>query len=109
MTEIAQFDTHYQARSDASTTSINQNWSTPKRVAEIVPVRVAEIVPVRGTPVPVAEIVPTRVAEIVPALVAEMVPLLANVVADRAITNNAAQTAALTFFIALLLVIESQG
>jgi hypothetical protein len=53
----------------------------------------------------VAEIVPVRVAEIVPVLVAEMVPVFANVVVNRAATNNAAQTTALRVFIALLLVI----
>ena len=98
---------YYQVRSAANKSSINENRSTPNRVAEIVPVRVAEIIPVLE--VPVAEIVPVRVAEIVPALVAEMVPVLANVVADRAITNNAAQITDLTFLIALLLVIRKSG
>ena len=93
-------DKYYQASNDANKSSINENRSTRNCVAEIVPVRVAEIVPVREVPLPVAEIVPVRVAEIVPALVAEMVPVLANVVANRAITNNAAQTTDLTFFIA---------
>jgi len=88
---------------------MSEIWSTPNRVAEIVPVRVAEIVPVREVPLPVAEIVPVRVAEIVPALVAEMVPVLANVVVNTAITNTAAQTAVLRFFIALLLVLEVRG
>lgn len=100
---------YYQVRSDANKSSINHTRSTPKPVAEIVPVLVAEIVPVRGVPFPVAEIVPTRVAEIVPAFVAEMVPLFANAVVDRAETISATQTVALKFFIALLLVIESQG
>ena len=75
----------------------------------MVPVRVAEIVPCRGVPLPVAEIVPVRVAEIVPALVAEIVPVFANVVVNRAVTNNAAQTTALRFFIALLLVMRKSG
>jgi hypothetical protein len=78
-------------------------------VAEIVPVRVAEIVPVFEVPVPVAEIVPTRVAEIVPALVAEMVPVLAKVVADRTVTNNAAQIMVFRFFISSLLEFKIQG
>jgi hypothetical protein len=38
-----------------------------------------------------------------------MVPVLANVVVNRAVTNNAAQTTALRFFIALLLVIRKSG
>lgn len=80
------------------------------RVVEIVPVRVVEIVP-RGViaPVEVVEIVPVLVVEIVPALVVEIVPVFANVVADREVTNNATQTTDLRFFIALLLVIRSQG
>ena len=64
-----------------------------------VPELVTEIVPVRGVVLPVTEIVPVRVTEMVPALVTEMVPVLvteivpvlANVVAERLITNNAAQ------------------
>lgn len=70
------------------------------------PVRVVEIVP-SGVidPVEVVEMVPVLVVEIVPDLVVEMVPVFANVVADRDVTNNAAQTTALRFFITLLLVI----
>ena len=79
------------------------------RVVEIVPVRVVEIVPVRLVPLTVVEIVPVLVVEIVPALVVEMVPVFANVVADKAATNNAAQTNELRFFTALLLVIRSPG
>ena len=72
-------------------------------VVEIVPVRVVEMVPVRLGPLPVVEMVPILVVEMVPALVVEIVPVFANVVADTAITNIAAQTIFLRFFIALLL------
>ena len=76
----------------------------PVRVVEIVPVRVVEMVPVL-----VVEIVPALVVEMVPALVVEIVPVFANVVTEKAVTNNVAQTTDLRFFIALLLMIESQG
>ena len=76
------------------------------RVVEMTPVRVVEITPERF---PVVEITPVFVVEITPALVVEMTPVFANVVADRAVTNNAAQITDLTFFIVLLLVIRSQG
>jgi len=72
-------------------------------VVEIVPIRVVEMVPVRLGPLPVVEMVPILVVEMVPALVVEIVPVFANVVADTAITNIAAQTIFLRFFIALLL------
>lgn len=74
------------------------------------PVRVVEIVP-SGVidPVEVVEMVPVLVVEIVPALVVEMVPGFAYVAADKDVINNAAQITALRFFIALLLVIRSQG
>ena len=74
----------------------------------MIPVRVVEIVPVLRVvidPVEVVEIIPVLVVEIVPVLVVEIVPVFANVVADRAATNNAAQTTDLRFFIAMLLVI----
>ena len=67
----------------------------------MVPVRVVEIVPAL-----VVEMVPVLVVEIVPALVVEMVPVFAIVLADRDVTNNAAQTTDFRFFIALLLVIN---
>ncbi len=70
------------------------------------PVRVVEITPER---LPVVEMTPVFVVEITPALVVEMTPLFANVVTDRAATNNAAQIADLRFFIVLLLVIRNQG
>ena len=63
----------------------------------MVPVRVVEIIPVRLL---VVEIVPVLVVEIVPALVVEIVPVFANVVADTAITNVAAQTIDLRLLIA---------
>jgi len=75
----------------------------------MVPTRVVEIVPVREVPVAVVEIVPVLVVEIVPALVVEMVPVFPKAVADKAVTNMAAQTIDLTFFIALLLVIRQSG
>jgi len=50
-------------------------------------------------PVRVVEIVPALVVDMVPALVVEMVPIFANVVVDRAVINNAAQTTGLRFFI----------
>jgi hypothetical protein len=75
----------------------------------MVPVRVVEIVPVREVPVAVVEIVPVLVVEIVPAFVVEMVPVFPQVVADIAVTNNAAKTINLTFFIVLLLVIRRSG
>lgn len=73
------------------------------RVVEIVPVRVVEIVPVRVLPLTVVEMVPVLVVEMVPLFVVEMVPVFPNVVAARAVTNNAAQTNNLRFFISLLL------
>ena len=60
------------------------------------PVRVVEITPER---LPVVEITPVFVVEITPALVVEMTPVFANVVTDRAVTNNTAQIANLRFFI----------
>ena len=72
------------------------------RVVEMTPVRVVEITPER---LPVVEITPVFVVEITPALVVEITPVFANVVADRAVTNNTAQIADLKFFILLLLVI----
>ena len=70
----------------------------------MVPVRVVEMVPVL-----VVDIVPVLVVEIVPALVVEMVPVFENVVADTAITNIAAHTIDLRFFIAFAPGIQSQG
>ena len=70
----------------------------------MLPIRVVEMVPVR-----VVEMVPVFVVEMVPALVVEMVPVLAEVETDTAIINIAAQTMALTFFIALLLGILLSG
>ena len=70
----------------------------------MVPVRVVEIVPVF-----VVEIVPVLVVEIVPALVVEMVPVFAYVVMETAVTNTAAQTIDLTFFIAFAPGDSSQG
>jgi hypothetical protein len=78
-------------------------------VVEIVPVRVVEIVPLRETPLAVVEIVPLRVVEIVPLLVVEMVPVFPKAGTEISITNTAAQTVNLTFFIALLLLIRKSG
>jgi len=55
----------------------------------------------------VVEIVPVLVVEIVPVLVVEIVPVFPHVVADMPVTNTAANTIDLTFFIALLLVIRA--
>ena len=109
LTDTFRADLYYQARKVTNRNSINENRSMVIRVVEIVPVRVVEIVPVRLLPLAVVEIVPVLVVEIVPALVVEMVPVFAIVVAERAATNNAAQTTELRFFIALLLVILSPG
>jgi len=106
LTDSLQTDLLYHGRKEANRSSTSKNRSTAIRVVEIVPVRVVEIVPVRVLPLTVVEIVPVLVVEIVPALVVEMVPVFANVVADRVVTNNAAQTTDLRFFIALLLVIR---
>ena len=57
----------------------------------------------------VAAIVSVFVAEIVPVFVAEIVPDLAKVVAEKATTNIPAKAMDLTFFIVLLLVIETSG
>ena len=75
-------------------------------VVEMTPVRVVEITPER---LPVVEITPAFVVEMTPALVVEMTPDLANVVADRAETNNTVQITDFRFFIVLLLVIQNQG
>ena len=50
-------------------------------------------------PVLVVEICPDLVVEICPVLVVEICPDFANVVADRAVTNNAAHITDLRFFI----------
>ena len=61
---------------------------------EIIPARVVEICPDL-----VVEICPDLVVEICPVLVVEICPVFANVGADRAVTNNAAQITDLRFFI----------
>ena len=76
----------------------------PARVVEICPVFVVEICPVL-----VVEICPVFVVEICPVFVVEICPDFANVVADRAVTNNAAQITDLRVFIVLLLVIRVRG
>ena len=68
------------------------------------PVLVVEIVPVL-----VVEIVPVLVVEIVPVLVVEMVPLFAKVGAVIARTNIVDHMIDFTFFIALLLVVQTSG
>jgi hypothetical protein len=65
-------------------------------VVELTPVRVVEITPER---LPVVEMTPLLVVEITPALVVEMTPGFANVVTDRAVTNNTAQIADLKYLI----------
>lgn len=110
MTEIKSTLIHcYHSRKAVTTSSIKDSRPTVNCVVEIIPVRVVEIVPLRLEPFAVVEIVPVLVVEIVPVLVVEMVPVFANVGADRAVTNNAAQTTDLRFFIALLLVIRKSG
>src|SRR6185295_4892471 len=103
LTDTRQSDLHYQGRKTVKRNSTSENRSTLIRVVEIVPVRVVEIVPVRLT---VVEMVPVLVVEIVPALVVEMVPVFAGVIADIVMTNDAAKTNDLRFFISLLLVIR---
>jgi hypothetical protein len=94
-----QIDLHYQSGKTANRSSTTENRSVAIRVVEIVPVRVVEIVPVRVLRLTVVEMVPVFVVEMVPLLVVEMVPVFPNVVADRAVTNSAAQTNDLRFFI----------
>jgi hypothetical protein len=53
--------------------------------------------------------VPVFVVEMVPALVVEMVPVFAIAVADKATTNNAAQTTDLKFFMLCSWLFEGQG
>ena len=81
-------------------------------MVEIVPVRVVEIVPLRVVemvPAAVVEIVPVLVVEMVPVLVVEMVPLFAKVGAVMAKTNIVDHMIGFTFFMALLLVIQTSG
>jgi hypothetical protein len=103
LTDTLQFDLCYHGRKVVNRSSSSENWSTVIRVVEIVPVRVVEIVPVRVLPLTVVEMVPVLVVEIVPALVVEIVPVFPKTVADTTVTNSAAQTINLMFFIALLL------
>jgi hypothetical protein len=90
-----------------------RSWSPsvetiPARVVEICPVLVVEICPVLVVeicPVLVVEICPVLVVEICPVLVVEICPdfEVANVVADKAVTNSVVQITDLRFFIVLLL------
>ena len=68
------------------------------------PARVVEMVPAA-----VVEMVPVLVVEMVPVLVVEIVPLFAKVGAVIARTNIVDHMIDFTFFIALLLVVQTSG